>query len=156
MGVILASNFKMYRCTTWTEGETHGGAVNTSAEIVSGTDQGIFDDVSDAERTSGDTEYRKVYIRNENADAVNLKCWIEANYAAANQKVWIALGTASDVQTDADDYTYYQPTAIDHANVIDMGQLGANGSKAIWLKRIVTAAGNGYTADQFQLKVGMY
>jgi hypothetical protein len=77
---ILAASLKWFQCTTWTEGATHGGAVNTSVQITTGVSQNIFDNVTDAERQSGITMYRKVFFRNENADAYNnVKAWIQAN-----------------------------------------------------------------------------
>jgi len=33
---------------------------------LSKIEQNIFDDVTDAERVAGDTDYRKIFIRNEN------------------------------------------------------------------------------------------
>jgi hypothetical protein len=145
----------MYRCTTWAEGDSHGGAINTSAEIPSSGDQVIFDDVTDNERVSGDTEYRKVFIRNENADSVNLKVWIEANYSATNESISISLGTDAGVQSvEGAGATYATPTTI--GTGLDIGTLAQNASKAVWIKRVVTAAGNGYVADTFQLKIGMY
>jgi hypothetical protein len=156
MGAILASNFKMYRCTTWTEGDTHGGVINTSAEIASSGDQVIFDDVTDDQRISGiPGEYRKVFIRNENADSVNLKIWIEANYSATNESISIALGTDAGVQSvEGVGATYATPANI--GTGLDIGALAQNASKAVWIKRVVTATGNGYVADTFQLKIGMY
>ncbi|WP_305064618.1 hypothetical protein [Methanococcoides sp.] len=59
---------KWYQCLTWTEGSTHGGDIDTGNEITSGADQNIFDDVSNAQRIAGVTEYRKIFIRNEYAD----------------------------------------------------------------------------------------
>jgi hypothetical protein len=154
---VTAANFKLYQCTTWTEGSTHGGAINTSTGVLADSgDQVIFDDVTNAERLSGDTEYRKVFFRNENTETVSIKCWISTAYTATNQAVSIVAGTAEDVQTDADDYTYVTPTAIDHEDVIDCGSLAQNDSKAIWIKRVVTEGGNGITGDSFALTFGMY
>lgn len=154
---ITAANFKLYKCATWDEGDTHGGAINTSTGVLAESgDQVIFDDVSDAERTAGDTEYRKVFFRNENAETVNIKCWISTQYTATNQSVSIVAGTTDDIQTAADDYTYVTPNAIDHADALDLGSLAQNASKAIWIKRIVTAGGNGITGDSFALTFGMY
>ena len=90
MTEITAANLKLYQCATWTEGSTHGGDINTSAEIASSGDQVIFDNVSNAERVAGDTEYRKVYFRNENATTASFKCWINTQYAGA-EAISIAL-----------------------------------------------------------------
>jgi hypothetical protein len=157
MGEITAANMKMYQCTTWTEGATHGGAINTSVEIASSGDQIIFDDVTDAQRISGVTEYRKIYFRNENADSINIKCWINTAYAAANEVISIVKAVStSDVQTDADDYTYVTPNAIGHADVLDLGALAQNASAGVWIKRVVSAGGNGYAVDTMALGFGMY
>ncbi len=234
MGVITAANFKLYQCATWAEGDTHGGVINTAAEInglsgLTGTvtfaattaivgsgtafttqlhigdkiynysDDGvkeaveiasiesdtaltlisayggtigsgktaykyaiweeIFDSVSDAERIVGNTEYRKVFFRNENADTVSIKGWIETQYSAANETISICLGTDAGVQTtggEGADGTYVTPNAIGHADALDCGSLIQNASKAVWIKRVVSAAGDGYVGDSFELGFGMY
>jgi hypothetical protein len=133
--------------------------INTAAEIASSGDQVIFDDVSDAERIAGDTEYRKVFFRNENADTVNIKMWIETPYSATNETISVDEGTASGIQTtvgEGADGTYVTPTSIGHADVLDLGAIAQNTSKAVWIKRVVSAAGNGYVGDSFQIKFGMY
>lgn len=157
MGIILATNFKCYQCTTWTEGSTHGGVINTFAEIASSGDQVIFDDVSDAQRISGVTEYRKIFFRNENSDAVSLKCWIQSNYSATNETITIAAGTSAGVQSvEGVGATYVSPTSIVHADVLVLGSLAYNASACIWVKRVVSAGGDGYAIDTFQLEIGMY
>ncbi len=159
MAVITAANFKLYQCTTWAEGSTHGGTINTAQEIPSSGDQVIFDDVSDAERIAGDTEYRKVFFQNENVDSVNIKMWIETPYSAANEAISVCLGTDAGIQTTAGEGangTYVTPTSIGHADVLDLGALVQNASKSVWIKRVVSAAGNGYVGDSFEIKFGMY
>lgn len=156
MGEVTAANFKMYQCATWAEGSSHGGDISAT-EIASSGDQIIFDDVSDAQRISGVTEYRKVFFKNLNADSVNLKCWINQNYSAANETISIALAQSnSDTQSAASAYTYYTPTSIGHANVLDLGALAQNGYKGIWIKRVVSAGGNGYAVDTMAIGIGMY
>lgn len=156
MGTVTADNLKIYQCATWTEGSTHGGAIDTGNEIASSGDQVIFDDVTNDERVAGDTEYRKIFFRNENTDTISIKCWIESNYSAVNQTITITKGIGEDVQTDADDYTYVAPTSIVHADVLDLGELAQNASASVWIKRVVSEAGDGYSADSFQLGFGMY
>lgn len=156
MGEILASNFKLFQCTTWAEGTTHGGDIGAT-EIAASGDQTIFDDVTDAQRISGVTEYRKVYFKNLNADTVNIKCWISQAYAASNETISIALAAStSDTQAAASGYTYYTPTSINDANVLICGALSQNAYKGVWIKRVVTAGGNGYAVDTMALGFGMY
>jgi len=155
MVVITAANLKMYQGTVWAEGTTHGGAINTSAEIAASGDQIIFDDVTDAQRVSGVTEYRKVFFRNENADPVSLKICISQNYTASNETISIALAaTASDVQTAATAYSYSTPSTV--ATGLDLGALGNNASQGVWIKRVVSVGGNGYAVDTMALQIGMY
>lgn len=73
---VKASLIKFLQCATWAEGATHGGGIG-AVEISSGLLNNIFDDVSDAERVAGDTDYRKTYIKNTNADTwAAVKAWI--------------------------------------------------------------------------------
>lgn len=146
------ASIKFYQCTTWAEGATHGGDINLAAEITSEVDQNIFDDVTDAERVAGDTEYRKIFIRNENVDSwLAVKNWIDTFTPAANDEISVVLGTNADVQTDAEGYTFVSPNSKTHADVLLVGDLIQNAYKAVWIKRIVTAAGAGYTANNFKL-----
>lgn len=93
MGTIAATLLKWYQCTNWTEGATHGGAIDTGNEITTNVANNIFDNVSDAERAAGDTEYMKIFFRNENADDyTGSLLWIDSNTVAAGDAVWIQLG----------------------------------------------------------------
>ncbi|WP_135612760.1 hypothetical protein [Methanococcoides sp. AM1] len=153
---ITEANIKIYQCTTWTEGGTHGGAINTAAEITSGADQNIFDDVTDAQRVAGATDYRKIYVRNENADTWNaVKSWIETIPSNANTTISIAAATSAGVQSvEGVGATYYTPDTKGHANAISIGDLIQNASGAIWIKRVVAASAAGETGDGFTIGFG--
>lgn len=129
---ISAASIKWYQCRTWTEGATHGGDIDTGNEITSGADQNIFDDVTNDERVAGDTEYRKIFIRNENADTWNaVKLWIESNTPATNDTVSIALGTNAGTQTsEGTGLTYVTPTSKVHVDVLTVGDLAQNAYQA--------------------------
>jgi len=228
MGTIAATLLKWYQCTNWTEAATHGGAIDTGNEITTNVANNIFDNVSDAERAAGDTEYMKIFFRNENADTyTGALAWIDSNTAAAGDAVWIQLGGsmsqagtaialtatatwfngATEVYTsessigevmpgeriynsDDDDYTlsatiysvaatvilltdkyqgtggdgkaisvapantftYVQPDASDHADVLSMGDIVQDGSCGVWIKRVVDAGAGGYVDNVFTLK----
>lgn len=149
---ITAANIKWYQCTVWTEGSTHGGDIDTGNEITSGADQNVFDDVSDAERVSGDTEYRKIYIRNENADTWNaVKGWLSA--IPDNTTITIKLGTNAGVQSvEGVAAGYVAPDSKVHADVLSIGNLAENAYQSIWIKRVVAASADGETADSFTVK----
>lgn len=77
---IEEANLKKYHSATNSDAAANGGAVDTGAEITSGASQNIFPNITNAERLTGVTKYRKIYLRNENADAYNnVLAWIEAN-----------------------------------------------------------------------------
>ncbi len=150
---IDVNSIKFYQCAVWAEGETHGGDIDTGNEIVSGADQNIFDDVSDAERVAGDTEYRKIYIRNENADTWQaVKAWIAAFTPAANDEISIKPGTPAGVRSvEGVAAGYVSPNAKGHADALAIGDLGQNACQAIWIRRVVTAGGYGYSGNTFTL-----
>jgi len=121
-------------------------------QIVSATDENIFDDVTNTERESGDTEYRKIYIMNHNAEKWSaVKGWISQFTPAANDEISIALGTNFDTQLDAATYTFVQPDSKAHADALSIGDLAQNAYQAIWIKRVVIAGGLGYTGNSFEL-----
>jgi hypothetical protein len=144
---------KFYQCLTWTEGDTHGGDIDTGNEITSGVDQNVFDDVSDAERVAGDTEYRKIYIRNENADTWNaVKLWVDTFTPATNDEITIKLGTNAGVQSvEGVAAGYVSPDSKAHGDVLTVGNLAQDAYQSVWIKRVVSAGGAGYTANNFKL-----
>ena len=148
---IATASIKYYQCLVFTEGSTHGGDIDTGNEITTGTDENIFDDVENAERISGDTEYRKIYIRNENSDTWEaVKAWIDTFTAATNDEISIKLGTNSGVQSvEGVAAGYVSPDSKSHGDVLSIGDLAQNAYQSIWIKRIVSAAGDGYTDNTF-------
>ena len=153
MGEILESSIKLYHPLTKTEGATHGGDINTSDPITDATSENLFDNVSNAERVSGTTDYRKFFIRNENVDDwVGVLAWISQASLASNITYSMALGTNAGTQTsEAEGLTYYTPDSKEHADVLSVGTLAQNGYKAVWVKQVVAAAGNGYTNNSFKV-----
>jgi len=150
---IQVNKIKFYRCSQWSEGSDHGGDIDTANEIASGADQNIFDDVSDAQRVAGSTEYRKIYVRNENDDTwLQVVAWIAQFTPAENDEIAIALGTNSGtVSSEGSGATYVSPDAKDHADALNIGDLAKNAYQAIWIRRKVTAGGDGYSNNSFTL-----
>lgn len=102
--VVDPDNIKIYRCANWTEGTTHGGGIDTGNEIPDATPQNVFDNVTDQERIDGDTEYRKVFFRNENADNwANLLGKIDSNTPATNTNITILAGGSKSKQSEDSD-----------------------------------------------------
>lgn len=88
---ISEASLKKYSSATNSDAAANGGAVDTGAEITSGASQNIFPNITNAERVSGVTKYRKVFLRNENADAYNgVKAWISANTPSGDTALTIS------------------------------------------------------------------
>ena len=87
-------NLKVYRCAFWNESDDHGGDIDLANEIsLSKIEQNIFDDVTDAERVAGDTDYRKIFIRNENEQSwAAVKAWISQFTLSADDEIAVLLG----------------------------------------------------------------
>jgi hypothetical protein len=87
-------NLKVYRCAFWNESDDHGGDIDLANEIsLSKIEQNIFDDVTDAERVAGDTDFRKIFIRNENEQSwAAVKAWISQFTLSEDDEISVLLG----------------------------------------------------------------
>lgn len=81
------------KCVNWAEGDSHGGAMSTNA-ITDDTDENVFDDVTNAERISGMTSYRKVYYYNSDTEDTFYSpvITISENTPAQNDTIYILRG----------------------------------------------------------------
>ena len=133
-----------------------GGAVSSNDAPAS-----IFDNVSSAEALAGDVEYRCFYVRNNHGSltALGLKIWIQTNTPAADTQVAIGLGTSAisaTEQTVANEntapagVTFSEPT--NEAGGLTIGDLAAGATKAVWIRRTITAAAAGNN-DSFTLRM---
>ncbi len=88
------SNIVVYQSRFWAEGDDHGGDIDLAHEIsMDKIINNIFDDVADSERVSGDTEYRKIFVRNENLQNwADVKGWIDQFTLAADDEIIILAG----------------------------------------------------------------
>ena len=144
-----------------------GGLANTDPAaslggVKSSTDaSNYFDDVSSAEASAGDTEYRCVYVHNNHGSLtlIGAKVWIQANTPSGDTDVSIGLGTSAvngTEQTVADESTapsgvsFSQPTTF--AGGLSIGDIPAGQHKAVWVRRVVNSGAAAY-ADSFTLRV---
>lgn len=120
----------------------------------------IFDNVSGDESTAGDVEYRCVYVHNAHAtlsmDAAIL--WIQANTPSTFTTIDVSLGTSAInavEQTVANENTapagMTWTAAANSGAAISLGSIPAGQSKAVWVRRTVTAAAPAF-ADSFTLR----
>lgn len=143
-----------------------GGAGNSNANaslggIVSSNavPSGLFDDVTSAEASAGDTNYRCVYVRNNHGTLtlVGAVLWITSN--TTGNRIAIGLGTSAinaTEQTIANEataptsVTFSQPASKAAGLVI--GDIPAGQTKAFWIRRTVAAA-TGAANDTFTYRV---
>ena len=120
-----------------------------------------FDDVSSAEASAGDTEYRCVYVHNAHATLtlIGAKVFIQANTPSSDTDVAIGLGSSAingTEQTVANESTaptgvsFSAPTTF--AGGLAIGDLAAGAHKAVWVRRTVNAGAAAYS-DSFTLRV---
>jgi hypothetical protein len=157
---IVSTDIKIY---------LSGGAANADPDLalggaISATQMGtdIFDVVSSAEASAGDTEYRGVYIKNTHGTLTltSAKVWIQSNTPSTDSAITIALcdeGANATMETIGDEDTAPTGpsfvTAVDEANALSLGNLAAGSYYGIWIKRVVGTSAVAYANDTFTLRV---
>lgn len=139
-----------------------GGVISTT-EITTATLHNLFDVVSSAETTSGDVEYRCIYVKNTHGtlSLTSAAAWISSNTPSTDTTLDIGLGTSAingTEQTVADEST--TPTSVTFSAPatqgagLSIGDIPAGQHKAIWLRRTVNAAASAYSNDTATINVG--
>jgi len=145
-----------------------GGASNASPAASLGgakssvaADASIFDDVSSAEAAAGDVEYRCVYVHNSHASLplVGAVLWIPSNTPSTSTTVDVGLGTSAVNGTEqsvanegaAPSGVTFSAAATQAAGIA-LGDIPAGQSRAVWLRRTVSA-GAAAIADSFTIRV---
>ena len=138
------------------------GGVISSTQITDATIANLFDNVSGAEAAAGDTEYRCFYIKNNHGSLTlqGAEVWIETNTPSTDTSAEIGLGTAAvngTEQTVADEETAPTgvtfSTAAGSGNALSIGDIPASEHKAIWVKRVVSAAAAAHNSDSVVIKI---
>lgn len=138
-----------------------GGAISTT-QITDATTHNLFDQVSSAEASAGDTEYRCFYVKNAHGTLTlqNAVVWIQTNTPSGDSTIDIGLGTSAingTEQTVADEST--APTSVSFSApasegaALSIGNIPAGEHKAIWVRRTITAAASAYTDDSVVIRV---
>lgn len=132
-----------------------GGAKSTT-QITDATLQNLFDNVTGDESAAGDIEYRCFYIHNAHATLtwLGVVVWIATNTPSTDTTADIGLGTSAvsgTEQTIANEGTApsgvtFTAPATKAAGLV-IGDLAPGASKAVWVRRTVTAAASAYNAD---------
>ena len=136
------------------------GGVKSSTSVGTGL-HNLFDVVSSAEASSGDTEYRCVYIHNNHGTLTmqSAKIWIVTNTPSTDTSIEIALGssavngteqTIANENTSPTGVTFSTPSSLGTA--LSIGDIPAGQHKAVWIKRIVNAGAAAYNDDSATIR----
>jgi len=121
----------------------------------------IFDDVTSGEASSGDVEYRLVYIHNGHATLSyqNAAVWIQTQTPSASTDVAIGLAAAglnatetavANENTAPAAVTFSAPSTF--AAGLALGSIPAGQHYGVWIRRTINA-GAASAADSFTLRV---
>lgn len=138
-----------------------GGAIS-STEVVDASLHNLFDVVSGAESSAGDTEYRCIYIKNTHGSLTlqNAVLWLLSNTPSTDSVIAIALAGEGDngtAETPADENTapagesFTSPST--KGSGLSLGNLAAGHYYPIWIRRTISASATAYNTDNAVLKV---
>lgn len=143
-----------------------GGAISNTAVSATAL-HNIFDKVTGDESNVGDIEYRVLYIRNGNSSltAENVKVYLSQNYDSGTQTVLgpgdVSIGvneaagataqTLTNEGTQPSSVTFSQPTQ--RSNAIDVGNLTAGQSRALYLRREIAAGASAEDNASFEITI---
>ncbi len=162
---VIASDIKFYLSGGTGNASTAaslGGGISTT-EINVGTPlNNLWDDVSDVEAASGDTEYRCFYVKNTNGtDTLSaVAAYIASNTPSSDTTFTIGLdpagisGTATTIANESTapaGVTF--STAANSGAALAIGNLDAGEYQAIWMKRVVDADAVAAASDPITVRI---
>ena len=137
-----------------------GGAMSTT-QITSATLHNLFDVVTGAESSAGDTEYRGFYVQNNHGSLTWLAptVWIESEAASgasaaialAGEAVNVAMETIANESTAPVGESFTSPTTKGTGLVI--ADIPPGQFKGIWIRRTVPTSTGAQAADNAQIRV---
>lgn len=115
--------------------DSDGGTI--SASIDDSTLNNVFPDITPKEASGKVVIYRKIFVKN-NHPSLNwsdVKFYRSYDPSSDYDQIYLGLGTATD--TDGSHVTYYDVDTLGEG--LDVGTLAPTATKALWMKRVVTA-----------------
>lgn len=168
MSVLASDILLKYSVGSGSAGNSTAGTRDTSLGKYISTTQvaappnAFFDDVLSAEASSGDTEYRCIFVHNSHAtdSALNVAVTIQSEVSGGGStQIGVDTTAASAVGSSsaqavgpvADENT--APAGITFGSSATIGTLAAGQCRAVWLKRTVAAATGPLVGDGFTFHV---
>lgn len=115
---ITSDQLKFYKSMYVSDSLTNGGRIS-AVPITDKALNNLFRNVQSSERESGITLYRKFFLRNENPQDLPLEnpsMWL-GNVSSGEDYFSLALGTDTDNQAAADDYSDWYGSGYLNANI---------------------------------------
>ena len=132
------------------------GGVKSTTTITDATLNNLWDDVSAAEASSGDLEYRGIFLMNTNTTLTlsNARAWISATTSAPGDE-WaittdtIGINTANSMSSCTDESTAPAGTGtwVAFGTTLSIGTMGPTKSIGLWIRRSVSAAATSYASN---------
>lgn len=138
-----------------------GGPISTYT-IAFGEMNNLFDNVTEIESGTGDTEYRCVYVRNNHptSSLENAIVWIAQDTPSADDEVDIGVdgsGVNGEAPQVADESTAPPNVVFSHptskSQGLQLGTLGPGQWRAIWLRRTVQPGAAPYSRNSVVIGV---
>lgn len=130
------------------------GGVRSDRDITTAIIANLFDNVDNGEASSGDTEYRCFYVRNNNpTDSIfNVVVWVDSQTSSADSSIEIGLdaaavgdgkstGVATTITAEGNapgSVSFSAPSTP--GTGLSIGTIAAGNCKAVWVKRIINAS----------------
>lgn len=138
-----------------------GGAISSTA-MANASLHNLFDQVSSAETSAGDVEYRCIYVLNNHATLTlqNAVAWVSTNTPDANTTIDIGIGAAAagtaetavaNESTAPTGVTFSAPST--KGTGLTVGNIGPASYKAIWVRRTITAGAAANNSDSAIFRV---
>jgi len=161
---ITASDIKFYLSGGGSNSDVNaalGGAIS-STEVTSASLHNLFDKVSGAEASAGDTEYRCIYVKNTHGSLTweSVKAWVSTNTPSTDSTIDIALGgegkngtaeTVANENTAPSGESFSAPSS--YASGLSLGDLDAGDYYPIWIRRTISASATAYNTDGATISV---
>lgn len=158
MAIIQSSDIKVYLSggAGNTDPDASLGGVISTTELTDNSLHNLFDKVTAAQASAGETSYRAVYIKNENASLTyeDVVAYISSQTTSSETSLEISVATEAKntaIQTIVDETTAPSGQTFISATGVGSGQsigdLATNDYKGLWVKWIVDASATAFAND---------
>lgn len=131
------------------------GGVRSSTQVSATPMNNLFDNVTPAEASAGDIEYRAIDIYNNgDAAAESIQAYLDPETTSEDTE--IDLGLDSTTQTVANENT--APTGVTFAHYtssskLSISNIAAGSAQRLWLRRTVSSGAGNLANDSCTLKI---